>query len=110
MIKIIVIYIFFINLVSRIGSLIEELRLNVYEKVLREKESKLNLRTILENNVKSLEQKLKLTKEESNNYHINNIMTINSTSKIEYFNERIKREVYYMNKEIPLLKENISEV
>lgn len=84
--------------------------MNIYDKVIKEKEQKLKLKKELESNVQSLEYKLKVVKEELNNYKQNNIVTTNETSKLDQLNERIKREINFMNKEIPMIKATLSQV
>lgn len=95
---------------SKLGGLIEDLKSNVYEKIMKEKEEKTKRHHELEMNVKTLELKLKLSKEELDHYHTNEIITVNGTSKIEYQNHRVKRELDFMNKEIPFLNENVNDV
>jgi hypothetical protein len=70
----------------------------------------MNYTQSLENNIKVLEHKLRLAKDELNVYKQNNIIRTNDTSKLEYLADRITREDVFMKKEIPHVKEDIHKV
>lgn len=97
-------------LVDQMEGLIEDLKFNGFGKIRKHTEDGGKYKKDLENNISRLTNKLNIVTNELNSYQKFNTITYNDNTKLEYLGERVKREVDYMRKEIPLLKEKISEV
>jgi hypothetical protein len=103
----------FINfsiLVKRMENLIEDFQLNVFDKMRRETKQNIKLKEELSSNVDLLTNKYKYVTKQLNDCSGSNLTTLQDCTKLEFLNERIGIENNHMKKEIPLIKNRISQV
>lgn len=90
--------------------MISEIKFNGFDKIKSEQDEKLKYRKHLENNVNSLENSLKIIRSYSKNQGSNNSKLIKENDRLLLTGERINRDLYFMNMEIPELKEDIEKM
>jgi hypothetical protein len=90
--------------------LLRELKISVFGKVEKEISEKSQQQIELTHIIDVLSNKLKIYQEKLQNYKECNTNTVNDTTKLEFYSERVSRENSHMNTEISITKQRIEEM
>jgi chromosome segregation ATPase len=86
---------------------VTELKVSVFDRITREIGEKTKLKKELENNVNILNNRYKLSTDRLSDFKNSNTNVYNNTTKMEYYNDRVSRENFHMDMELPMIKKRI---
>lgn len=90
--------------------LVRELKSSIFGKMAQEISEKTQQHYELEHNVDVLNHRLQIFQQKLNNYKEYNTTTLNDTTKLEYYSERVNRENSHMDMEISMTKKRIEDM
>ena len=90
--------------------LVRELKVSVFGKLAQEMSEKSQIQLELENDIDILTHRLQLYQQKLQNFKEYNTNTINDTTKLEYYSERVHRENSHMDREIAMTKKRIEDM
>ena len=99
-----------IKIVPYMEDLVKELKTSVFNKMTQEIAEKTQQYSDLEHNVDILNNRLQLFQQKLQGYKEYNTCTLNDTTKLEYYSERVNRENTHMDMEISMTKKRIEDM
>jgi len=96
--------------VREFESLVSKLKIEVCDKLERDIMEKKKFKEDLENNVNILSNRLNLTNSRLSSCRSGNSETLQETTKLEFYSDRLGRENYHMDMEIPITRKRVENM
>jgi hypothetical protein len=98
------------NIVSNIEEMIHEIKFNGFSKVKQIIKEKQILKMHLTNSIESLKNQIKVMNSETKKFGANNTKLLNEASLFQGLGEQAYRELYFLNKNSPTMRDDINNV